>query len=359
MRTIGISTGGGDCPGLNAVIRAVVKAAILAQGWRVLGIEDSFDGLIWPHKVRELKLEDASGLLERGGTILGTTNRGNPFHYQVEEDGKKQERDFSDQVVSNAQALGLDGLVVLGGDGTMAIALALYRKGLKLVGVPKTIDNDLAGTEITVGFDTALHTAMEAIDKIHSSAESHHRVMLVEVMGREAGWIALEAGMTSGADVILIPEIPFNIAKVCETVRQRDQAGKRFTIVAVAEGISLPAELQAEAAAASPDSSQAKPATSVLREAIARRTGKETRLTVLGHIQRGGPPSPFDRVLGTRFGVAAVDLLARNEFGKMVCVNQGLIGSVELSAVTGKIRRVDPQGELVRAARAVGVCFGD
>ena len=227
------------------------------------------------------------------------------------------------------------------------------------MGVPKTIDNDLAGTEITVGFDTALHTAMEAIDKIHSSAESHHRVMLVEVMGREAGWIALEAGMTSGADVILIPEIPFNIAKVCETVRQRDQAGKRFTIVAVAEGISLPAELQAEAAAASPDSSQAKPATSVLREAIARRTGKETRLTVLGHIQRGGPPSPFDRVLGTRFGVAAVDLLARNEFGKMVCVNQGLIGSVELSAVTGKIRRVDPQGELVRAARAVGVCFGD
>ena len=359
MRTIGISTGGGDCPGLNAVIRAVVKAAILAHGWRVLGIEDSFDGLIWPHKVRELKLEDASGLLERGGTILGTTNRGNPFRYPVEENGQKQERDFSDQVVRNAQALGLDGLVVAGGDGTMSIALALYRKGLKLVGVPKTIDNDLAGTEVTLGFDTALHTAMEAIDKIHSSAESHHRVMLVEVMGRDAGWIALEAGMTSGADVILIPEIPFNIAKVCETVQQRDRAGKRFTIVAVAEGISLPAELQTQAAAVSPDSSLAKPTTSVLREAIARGTGKETRVTVLGHIQRGGAPSPFDRVLATRFGVAAVDLLARNEFGKMVCVNQGRIGSVDLSAVGGKLRRVDPHGELVRAARALGVCFGD
>ena len=359
MRTIGISTGGGDCPGLNAVIRAVVKAAILAQGWRVLGIEDSFDGLIWPHKVRELKLEDASGLLERGGTILGTTNRGNPFHYQVEEDGKKQERDFSDQVVSNAQALGLDGLVVLGGDGTMAIALALYRKGLKLVGVPKTIDNDLAGTEITVGFDTALHTAMEAIDKIHSSAESHHRVMLVEVMGREAGWIALEAGMTSGADVILIPEIPFNIAKVCETVRQRDQAGKRFTIVAVAEGISLPAELQAEAAAASPDSSQAKPATSVLREAIARRTGKETRLTVLGHIQRGGSPSPFDRILATRFGVAAVDLIAQGGFGKMVCLRNAHIEAVDIADAIGPLKVVDPHADLVCTARALGICFGD
>lgn len=361
MRTIGISTGGGDCPGLNAVIRAVIKAAIVTHGWRVLGIEDSFDGLIWPQKTHELTLEDSSGLLERGGTILGTTNRGNPFHYNVEKDGQTQQCDFSDQVVRNAEALGLSGLIVVGGDGTLRIAYELASKGLKLVGVPKTIDNDLAGTEITSGFDTALHTAMEAIDRIHSSAESHHRVMLVELMGRDAGWIALHAGMASGADVILIPEIPFSIDKVCETVRQRDQAGKRFTIVAVAEGIAVPAELQPEAAALQPAAgpSTAKNVTNVLREAIARRTGKETRVTVLGYTQRGGTPSPFDRVLCTRFGVAAVDLVARNEFGKMVCISQGKISSVDLAVAAGPARRVDPQGELVRVARAVGVCFGD
>jgi len=361
MRTIGISTGGGDCPGLNAVIRAVVKAAIVTHGWRVLGIEDSFDGLIWLQKSRELKLDDVSGLLSRGGTILGTTNCGNPFRYTVEENGRKRECDFSDQVIRNAMALELDGLIVAGGDGTMRISHQLAGKGLKIVGVPKTIDNDLAGTEIALGFDTALHTAMEAIDRIHSSAESHHRVMMVELMGREAGWIALEAGMASGADVILIPEIAFSLSKVCDAVLQRERAGKRFTIVAVAEGISLPPELQAEAKAykVSSPSSVAKGATVVLRDAMERCTGKETRVTVLGHTQRGGAPSPFDRMLCTRMGVAAVDLVARNDFGKMVCVQQGRVTSVDISVAAGPPRRVDPQGELVRVARSVGVCFGD
>jgi ATP-dependent phosphofructokinase / diphosphate-dependent phosphofructokinase len=359
MTTIGISTGGGDCPGLNAVIRAVVKAAIVTYGWRVLGIEDSFDGLIWPHKTRELTLDDASGLLNRGGTILGTTNRGNPFCYRTEKNGQAQVRDFSDQIIRNAESLGLSGLIVVGGDGTMRICSDLAARGLKLVGVPKTIDNDLAGTEITAGFDTALHTAVEAIDRIHTSAESHHRVMLVELMGREAGWIALHAGMASGADVILIPEIPFGIDKVCEEVRRRDQAGKRFTIVAVAEGIGLPVELQAEAAQHEAGDSTAKVVTNILREAIARRTGKETRVTVLGYTQRGGAPSPFDRVLCTRFGVAAVDMVARQEFGKVVCLAAGKIASVDLSVAAGPPRCVDPQGELVRVARAVGVCFGD
>ena len=356
---IGISTGGGDCPGLNAVIRAVIKAAIVTHGWRVLGIEDSFDGLIWPAKTRELTLDDSSGLLARGGTILGTTNRGDPFRYRFEQDGQTQTVDFSDQIIRNAESLGLSGLIVAGGDGTMRIAAELAAKGLKLVGVPKTIDNDLAGTEITAGFDTALHTAVEAIDRIHTSAESHHRVMLVELMGREAGWIALHAGMASGADVILIPEIPFHIDKICAAVRQRDQAGKRFTIVAVAEGINLPPELQADAGAEPPGASNAKSVTSALRSAIARRTGKETRVTVLGYTQRGGAPSPFDRVLCTRFGVAAVDMVARKEFGGLVCMCGGKIGSVDLSIAAGPPRCVDPQGELVRVARAVGVCFGD
>ncbi len=356
MKTIGICTGGGDCPGLNAVIRAVVKTAILKHGWRVLGIQDSFSGLIWPEKVRELQLNDVSGLLPRGGTILGTTNRLNPFQFEVDANGHVSTCDFSTRCLSNATSMGLDGLVVIGGDGTMRIALELYRKGLPLVGVPKTIDNDLPATEVTLGFDTALHTATDAIDKIHTSAESHHRVMMIELMGREAGWITLEAGMAAGADVILIPEIPFNMDKVCEAVRRREDAGKNFTIIAVAEGVQLPLELQAEAAG---ERLSPKNVSEVIRQAIGRRTGKETRLTVLGHIQRGGPPSPFDRVLCTRFGVAAVELLARNQFGRMVSLKENRIQSVPLEEAVRGVRVVDPQGELVMAARAVGACFGD
>ncbi len=355
MKTIGICTGGGDCPGLNAVIRAVVKTAILKYSWRVLGIEDSFSGLIWPEKVRELQLNDVSGLLPRGGTILGTTNRLNPLEFQVVENGHST-CDFSARCVNNAKSLGLDGMVVIGGDGTMRIALELYRKGLPLVGVPKTIDNDLPATEVTLGFDTALHTATDAMDKIHTSAESHHRVMMIELMGREAGWITLESGIAAGADVILIPEIPFRIDKVCEAVRRRDQAGKNFTIIAVAEGVQLPPELLAEA---SGEGISPKNVTEVIRQAIGRRTGKETRLTVLGHIQRGGPPSPFDRILCTRFGVAAVELMARNEFGRMVSLKGNRIQNVPLEDSVRGVRTVDPQGELVLAARAVGACFGD
>lgn len=358
MKTIGICTGGGDCPGLNAVIRAVVKTSILAYGWRVLGIRDSFEGLISPGSERELKLNDVSGLLPRGGTILGTTNRLNPLHYRIDENGHSSIQDLTDRCVSNARALGLDGLVVAGGDGTMRIALELYGKGLPLVGVPKTIDNDLPATEVAVGFDTALHTATDAMDKIHTSAESHHRVMMVELMGREAGWIALEAGMAAGADVILIPEIPFKVEKICEAVRRRDQAGKNFTIIAVAEGIHLPHDLQAELGRGKQLQSPMT-ATEVIRQAICRCTGKETRLTVLGHIQRGGSPSPFDRILCTRFGVAAVELVARGEFGRMVSLKAGRIDSVPLEEAVQQLKLVDPEGELVMAARAVGTSFGD
>ncbi len=353
MRTLGICTGGGDCPGLNAVIRAVAKAAILQHNWRVLGIRDSFDGLVFPEKVSEIRMDDVTGLLARGGTILGTTNRNNPLRYAMEREGRQTVCDMSARCIDNARKLGLDALVVVGGDGTAAISLELHRKGLPIVFVPKTIDNDLAETEMSVGFDTALHTASEAIDKIHTSAESHHRVMIVELMGRTTGWIALQAGMASGADVILIPEIPCKLQNVCRAIQEREKSGKNFTIIAMAEGIALPADLPQQSAGNSGTIG------AIMREAIARDTGKETRLTVLGHIQRGGAPSPYDRLLATRFGVRAVELAAQGAFGQMVSLREGLIQSVPLESAVRGPRLVDPNGEMVKAARAMGTCFGD
>jgi 6-phosphofructokinase 1 len=360
IRTIGISTGGGDCPGLNAVIRAAVKSAILKHNWRVMGIQDGFDGLIWPReKCHELMLKDVSGILPRGGTILGTTNRGNPFQYKAIEGGQEVLKDFSGDVIKNAQALGIDAIIVIGGDGTQKIALDLYRRGVNVVGVPKTIDNDLSATDITFGFDTALHTATDAIDKIHTTAESHHRIMLIEVMGRDAGWIALEAGIAGGAHVILIPEIPFTISRVCEYIHEREGFGKRFTIVVVAEGITVPDDLEQYHAHDRRTVKRPGAVGNLLGEAIARCTRRETRVTVLGHIQRGGSPSPFDRILSTRFGAAAVDLIARGEFGKMVCLRGSRIESVPIAEAIGAMKAVDPNSEIVAAARAIGISFGD
>ena len=244
IRCIGIATGGGDAPGLNAVIRAAAKAAILQHGWKVIGIPDGFDGLIWPEKSFELTLDKVSGILPRGGTILGTTNRGNPFHYKTEKNGQPVVRDISDEVIANSKKLGIDAIITIGGDGSQKIGYELFQKGMKIVGVPKTIDNDLAATEITFGFDTALHTVTDAIDKIHTTAASHHRVMVVEVMGRDCGWIALAGGIAGGAHVILIPEIPFTIAGVCKHIHDREKSGRDFTIVVVAEGVKLPPELK-------------------------------------------------------------------------------------------------------------------
>jgi phosphofructokinase-like protein len=359
VRTIGISTGGGDCPGLNAVIRAVVKCAVQKYGWRVIGIEDGFDGLIWPEKSRLLTVKDVSGILPRGGTILGTTNRGNPFKYKVCEDGVDVERDCSDKVVANARALGIDAMIVIGGDGTLSIGLELFRKGLKLVGVPKTIDNDLCATEVTFGFDTAVVTATDAVDKIHTTAESHHRIMLVEVMGRDAGWIALQTGMAGGAHVILIPEIPFTIKRVCDFVVEREKSGKKFTIIVVAEGIHLPADLTPMYAKEKRTLPRGRTMANVVGDAIGMCAKREVRVTVLGHIQRGGSPSPFDRILSTRFGVAAVELVAAGQFGKMVCLRAGHVQSVDISEAIGQLKLVDPQGELVTVARSTGICFGD
>jgi ATP-dependent phosphofructokinase / diphosphate-dependent phosphofructokinase len=351
IRCIAISTGGGDAPGLNAVIRAAVKSAILKYKWKVVGIPDGFDGLIWPEKSFELTLKHVSGILPRGGTILGTTNRGNPFQYKTIENGKEVTRDISGDIIANAHKLGVDAVITIGGDGSQTIAQELHHKGMKIVGVPKTIDNDLSATEVTFGFDTALTTATDAVDKIHTTAESHHRVMVVEVMGRDAGWIALEAGIAGGAHIILIPEIPFSMERLCEHVSLRESYGKYFTIVVVAEGVKLPPELK--------DNRRAGAVGNMIGNAIATGAGKEVRVSVLGHIQRGGSPTPFDRILGTRFGVAAVDLIAQGQFGKMVCLRNECIRAVDIHEAIGKMKMVDPAGELVRTARAIGISFGD
>ena len=359
IRTIGVTTGGGDCPGLNAVIRAVTKSAILKYGWRVIGISDGFDGLIFPERSFELTLDSVSGILARGGTILGTTNRGNPFQYREVRDGRTIIHDVSKEVAENARKLAIDAIVIIGGDGTQRIALEFYRRGMKVVGVPKTIDNDLSATEVTFGFDTALHAATEAIDRLSTTAESHHRVMCVELMGRDAGWIGIESGLAGGAHVILIPEIPFTVEKICEFVRQREESGHRFTIVAVAEGCKPPAELKQKFEAECRALARAGAIANTIGDAIARCSGKEVRVTVLGHVQRGGTPSPFDRILSTRFGVAAVELIAQGRFGEMVCLRDGEIRSVPIEQAVGVMKTVDPEGELVRTARAIGVCFGD
>ena len=351
IRCIGIATGGGDAPGLNAVIRAATKTAILKYGWKVIGIPDGFDGLIWPEKSFELTLEKVSGILPRGGTILGTTNRGNPFSYKTEERGEERVCDISDQVIANAKKLGIDAIITIGGDGSQKIGYELSQKGMKVVGVPKTIDNDLSATELTFGFDTALHTVSDAIDKIHTTAASHHRVMVVEVMGRDCGWIALAGGIAGGAHIILIPEIPFTIHHVCEFIARREARGKRFTIVVVAEGVKLPHEFK--------ENRRQAQVGNLIGNAIAKGSKKEVRVSVLGHIQRGGTPSPYDRVLATRFGVAAVDLIANGEFGKMVALQASSIVAVDVERAIGRLKSVRPDGELVRTARSIGIGFGD
>ncbi len=351
IRCIGISTGGGDAPGLNAVIRAAVRTAHVKYGWKVMGIPDGFDGLIWPERMFELTDKHVSGLISKGGTILGTTNRGNPFRHTLMENGEEVVRDRSGEVVRNAAALGIDAVIVIGGDGSQAIGLELFRCGMKIVGVPKTIDNDLSATDVTFGFDTALQTATEALDKLKDTGQSHHRVMILEVMGRDAGWIALHAGIAGGAHAILIPEIPFSVERLAEYIHEREIRSKRFTIIVVAEGVPLNEELSALSRSKSPGIA--------IMNALDARTHKECRVTVLGHIQRGGSPSAYDRVLATRFGSAAVDLIAKGKFGKMVCLHGTEIQSVDVGEAIGRLKTVDPEGQLVATARSMGVCFGD
>jgi phosphofructokinase-like protein len=307
-KRIGIITGGGDCPGLNAVIRAVVKTAMFKYGWEVFGFKDGYRGLVLNQYIK-FGPDDASGILDKGGTILGTSNRDNPFNFKVQVDDKIEYRDMSDDVIKNVRALNIDSMIIIGGDGTLTSARDFSKKGLNIVGVPKTIDNDLSGTDLTFGFMTAVDTATDAIDKLHSTAESHHRVMILEVMGRYAGWIALKSGIAGGADVILIPEIPYDINKVADKIIERKQAGKHFSIVVVAEGAKSSAGevVVSKVLKDSPDPVRLGGIGNKIAEEIEALTGIETRVTVLGHLQRGGRPIPYDRILSTRFGVAAVD----------------------------------------------------
>lgn len=359
-KRVGVLTGGGDCPGLNAVIRAIVKKGILQYNMEIVGIFDGYKGLI-ENSFEILKMQDVSGILTRGGTILGTSNRDNPFQYQIEIQGKKEVKDVSNQVLENIKKMNLSALIVIGGDGSLKIAYELYKKGIKIVGVPKTIDNDLSATDVTFGFDTALVTATEAIDKLHSTAESHHRVMIIEVMGRNAGWIALHSGIAGGADVILIPEIPFKIDSICKKISERHTTGKKFSIIVISEGAY-------EKGGNIVVKKMVKDITEPIRlggisnkvsEAIEKETELETRVTVLGHLQRGGTPSPFDRILATRLGSMAIQLVHEEKFGVMVALHSSIINKVPIEDAIGKPKYVDPEEQIVKIARSIGICFGD
>lgn len=358
--TIAILTGGGDCPGLNAVIRAVVRSATLTRDWRVIGIEDGFDGLVGEPRWRELTLDSVRGILPRGGTILGTSNRGNPLAYPVEENGETRMADLSTEVVENFQRSGAEALIAVGGDGTLKIARVLQEKGIPMVGVPKTIDNDLRGTDVTFGYNTAVGIVTEALDRLHSTAESHHRVMVVEVMGRDAGWIALESGLAGSADVILIPEIPFDLNAVCDAIRQRKVRGSKFSIIVVAEG-AFPAEGQKIVQFSESENRGVERLGGVgafVADEITRRMQVETRVVVLGHVQRGGTPSPFDRILGSRFGVKAVELIEQGRYGRMVSLRGREVCDVDIVDAVDSLNRVEPDGDLVRSAEALGIMLG-
>ena len=357
IKKIGVLTGGGDAPGLNAVIRAVVKAAHNSKV-EVVGLEDSFDGLIYPEKSRILTPRDVTGILRLGGTILGTVNRGDPFAQPIQTpDGTF---DYADRVGEMFQKMGLDALVCIGGDGTLAISYELYKKGIPLVCVPKTIDNDIVGTTSCFGFDTAVDFATEAIDRLHSTAEAHRRIMVVEVMGRYAGWIALHSGVAGGADVILIPEIPYDLESVARCIRNRDAWGARFSIVVVAEGAhgkNQRAAVLEEAHTGHVERLGGEGAR--VAKQLEELTGKETRFVILGHLQRGGSPTAFDRTLATRFGGKAVELILKGQFGKMVANHPPDLVPVPLGEVVGKIKTVPLDNDLLTTARAMGVSFGD
>ena len=361
-KRIGILTGGGDCPGLNAVIRGVVKCAVHQYQLECVGILDSFDGLIHGPATLPLSWHNVKGLLFRGGTILGSTNKGDPFAYKESVNGKIVTRNYSDAVIENMEKLGLDGLIVIGGDGTMAITNKfVQQKKIRVVGVPKTIDNDIYGTDETFGFNTSVSIVTDALDRLQTTAASHHRVMILETMGRNAGWIALEAGIAGGADVILIPEIPFRIDPIVNTIEARETKGRRFTIICVSEGAAVDGGEQViqDYVADSAEPVRLGGIAEWLAEQLKKRIKSEVRYTVLGHIQRGGIPSAYDRVLCTRLGTHAVHAFMDGNHSNMVAIHNNKVTLFPIADVAGKNRLVDPDGDTVRAARDTGVSFGD
>jgi 6-phosphofructokinase 1 len=356
---IGILTGGGDCPGLNAVIRAVVKTAA-QRGWQTIGILGGFEGLLSPVRTRPLDYHEMDGLLFVGGTILGTSNKGHFAAKTGHGETRRIPEAVLDEACHNFKQLGFRALVVVGGDGSLSIAQQLFEHGMPVVGVPKTIDNDIEATEVTFGFDSAVHCATDALDRLRTTAASHDRVMVLEVMGRYAGWIAVHAGIAGGGDVILIPEIPFRYESICEKIADRERAGKKFTLVVVAEGARPeggtfstvgPAEANREARLGGIGS--------IVAAEIQKRTGKETRVCVLGHLQRGGAPTSFDRFLCTRFGAHAVRLVEEERYGCMAAYRPPEIVAVKISDAVGRLRTVPRDGELIRIGRALGISFGN
>jgi phosphofructokinase-like protein len=354
IRRIGVLTSGGDAPGLNAVLRAAVKTAKLKYGWDVVGIEAGFEGLLTPTRTRPLTLEAVRGILPLGGTILGSTNRGSFRTAQVDGQERRDPEPYQ-ELARNCEKLGIDALIVLGGEGSQGIASELGAFGVPAVGVPKTIDNDLFGSDRTFGFDTALTVATEAIDRLHTTAASHDRVMVLEVMGRDAGWIALHAGLGGGADIILIPELPFDWETVAQKIRERDEGGAHFSIIVVAEGAPEPGGSQVK---------HLKTGTlggigQRVADAISERAGKETRVVVLGHLQRGGVPTPYDRILATRFGAAAVRALAKGRFGEVVVLQGSELTTIPMLTCAGRVRTVPADDDALRTARGIGISFGD
>jgi phosphofructokinase-like protein len=356
---IAVNTGGGDAPGLNAVIRGVVLAAN-QKGWEVYGIKYGYMGLIDTKQIIRLTPEYVWDITDVGGTILGSAVRGNPFQYPMQgADGKVGEVDISDKVVSNFQALGFDALVAIGGDGSLSIASKFMKKGMPIIGIPKTIDNDISATDVTFGFDTAVNTATEAIDKLHTTAKSHDRVMVVEVMGRYTGWIALYSGISGSAHVVLLPEIPFDIEKVCHKIKRLELIGQNYAIVVVAEG-AVPSGGKMTVI-------EKKPGGEVrlggigqkVADEIEKKMGKETRFIVLGHLQRGGAPTTFDRLLCLRFGTAAVRSIEAGMFGTMVALRSTEIYAVPIDEAIGQMKKVSSDSDIVQTARSLGICFGD
>jgi 6-phosphofructokinase 1 len=358
IRRIGILTGGGDCPGLNAVIRGVTKPA-QDYGMTVYGILDGFEGLV-EGRAKELTDNDVSGILAIGGTILGSSNKGDPFHWPIEKGDNTEIVDRSESAVKNYHTWNIDALIAIGGDGTMHICNKLSQMGLNIIGVPKTIDNDLDATDITFGHDSAVYVVMMALDRLHTTASSHHRVIVCEVMGRYAGWIALNGGIAGGADIILIPEIPFSWEKIYDKINKRQLMGKKFSLVCVAEGAKVQGGEMVikEKDIKRTDSIQLGGIGEVVAKNIEKNTGRETRVTVLGHLQRGGSPTPFDRILATKFGAFAIELASQGKFNRMVALKGNEIKNVKIEDAIGKQKLVQSDNQAVFAAKSIGISFG-
>jgi ATP-dependent phosphofructokinase / diphosphate-dependent phosphofructokinase len=358
-RRVGILTGGGDAPGLNAVIRAVVLTAKRRYGWEVIGIREGFDGLLAGLPTITLNENNVHDLLARGGTILGAANRGSPFARRIEHpDGSVEHVDVSDEALARIAEMGLSALIVAGGDGTLAIAHRLVLMGAPIVGVPKTIDNDVSGTDVTFGFDTAIKTATDALEKLQTTAESHHRTMVLEVMGRNAGWIALVAGIAGGADAILIPEIPYDIQIVCQKIRDLQAAGRRYSLVVVAEGAApIGGEQEYYIKGETRQESRLGGISFFVAKLLTGCIDAEVRVTVLGHLQRGGQPTPRDRYLATCFGAAAIHLVAEEQWGYMVALRGNDVIHVPIEESI-QLKQVDPQGSWVQTARDLGIVLG-